>query len=592
MGDAGPSEGSLLGEPRECDGRRRGPGDGMTAQRVLNKYRSVRKSLGACGRAGLGNHPEVGFRPCGWKGRESDGDGDVAPALRGPSWIVRCNLKILDVGCCFVAVARRADLLAPTDKLHDVFVAVDTLQAEACRALNGGFDGRHMSIDSQVFNALTEIGEEKSAKLTNKSGSAAPEDLIRLLRQNYMTSESSPFQWSHFGYDHGKAWHIASIGLRAPQAFILDDPRLATTRAEGAGRKPRRLETKELKKPKETAEDEESEDAFLLSQMKYMHKRLARAGSMHFRELVLDVDSYAKTVENIFVFSNLLNTKGLEMDAKGAADASLGMNIRPLFKKDPSYEATSKTIFSLSPREWQEMREVSLLSTAGQAPVASTSTIGGPGVCSSLRTQTPRKQPASVATIPEQETVASDYGIGPVASGSPTCLQTPAQRDASPPPRRSRSPKEGSGSMNGRPAGLSGCEDCRVPGKRGDKGCDAASRSEAGRRREAPAAGTSESTSRSITKYFPRISEEDAGRQLERMSQRTNASGFCNGTSTDQRCKRHKKDHSSRRLRKSEQQNLDVVDLVDGIIDMPNDAIDLSNGTANPSDDVVDLSAE
>ncbi|KAL6782566.1 hypothetical protein ACKKBG_A07300 [Auxenochlorella protothecoides x Auxenochlorella symbiontica] len=261
---------------------------------------------------------------------------------------------------------------------------------------------RESAVDSELFAIVTESGVEFVRKLTSGARQArTPDDLLRRLRSRYVTRldqqaaaemQPSAFKWFMFGQD--------VAGMFAPCPTIKHmlgpleaQPRVKRTLAH------RRVQIGEVVRPEEIDDGADSEARETDQQMTDMWTLLkSSSGRVPLIELVLNHDSFAETVENLFTLSFLVRDRRVSLEK----DERQGIMVIPcLGRGSRPGDASERVQFVMdySMAQWEQWKQVVPASAclsrtrAYQRPCSGAERPqGGTGLASAPPEDTPRGQ--------------------------------------------------------------------------------------------------------------------------------------------------------------------------------------------------------
>ncbi|XP_006025197.3 non-structural maintenance of chromosomes element 4 homolog A [Alligator sinensis] len=247
---------------------------------------------------------------------------------------------------------------------------------EANILFSGVSRAREAALDAQFLVLASNLGKEKANELhsdmTAFDSPAFAEDLLTFMGLNRIEDNDSDDEGSAGGYLPNDAWHklgaeAETYFRRAPSFhFMLGsfsaDPPVPRQRIERQKRKPgieeRRAMPAQLKRMEESHQEATEKEVERILGLLQTHFNNDPEIPISFFDFVIDPDSFARTVENIFHVSFIIRD--------GFARIKLDQDKLPIIEpsndnegreNDQNAQVRNQAIISLSHQEWKDIVE-------------------------------------------------------------------------------------------------------------------------------------------------------------------------------------------------------------------------------------------
>ncbi|GMH36567.1 hypothetical protein BSKO_04435 [Bryopsis sp. KO-2023] len=205
---------------------------------------------------------------------------------------------------------------------------------------------RDQAICSEVFYDLTDVGAQRTLKLTSRGGKMTPAVLIEALKTRFVAEgrEADEFDWKKSG--------SLAVGFFNPGLAVscMLGPMTVEARVRTITQRHRTRVTGTVLKPKEVhegvAEDDKNRQTDKNMETMFGVIRHAEEG-VPFGELILNHDSFSQTVENIFTLAFLVKDRRVHM----STDESLGLMVTVKQRPPKRQGKSSEQVREASVRE-------------------------------------------------------------------------------------------------------------------------------------------------------------------------------------------------------------------------------------------------
>ncbi|KAM9379555.1 non-structural maintenance of chromosomes element 4 homolog A [Phaethornis superciliosus] len=247
---------------------------------------------------------------------------------------------------------------------------------EANKLFSGVSRAREAALDAQFLVIASNLGKEKANELRSEMTAfdslAFAEDLLTFMGINRTEDNDSDAESSSGGYLPSNAWHklgeeTEKYFRRAPSFHYMlgsfkSDPPVPRQRIErqkkSAGGEGKRAMPAQLKKMEESHQEATEKEVERILGLLQTHFKNDPDTPISFFDLVIDPNSFARTVENIFHVSFIIRD--------GFARLKLDGDKLPIIEPSKDNErkvgnhsggARNQVVLSLSHREWKEIVE-------------------------------------------------------------------------------------------------------------------------------------------------------------------------------------------------------------------------------------------
>ncbi|XP_071605727.1 non-structural maintenance of chromosomes element 4 homolog A [Heliangelus exortis] len=247
---------------------------------------------------------------------------------------------------------------------------------EANKLFSGVSRAREAALDAQFLVIASNLGKEKANELRSEMTAfdslAFAEDLLTFMGINRTEENDSDAESTTGGYLPSNAWHklgeeTEKYFRRAPSFHYMlgsfkSDPPVPRQRIErqkkSAGGEGKRAMPAQLKKMEESHQEATEKEVERILGLLQTHFKNDPDTPISFFDLVIDPNSFARTVENIFHVSFIIRD--------GFARLKLDGDKLPIIEPSKDNErkvgnhsagARNQVVLSLSHREWKEIVE-------------------------------------------------------------------------------------------------------------------------------------------------------------------------------------------------------------------------------------------
>ncbi|KFO87036.1 Non-structural maintenance of chromosomes element 4 A, partial [Buceros rhinoceros silvestris] len=244
---------------------------------------------------------------------------------------------------------------------------------EANRLFSGVYCAREAALDAQFLVLASNLGKEKASELQSEMTAfdslAFAEDLLTFMGLNHLeVEEDGASESASGGYLPSNAWHKLGQETemhfrRAPTFHFMlgsfkSDPPVPRQRIErqrkATGREEKRAMPAQLKKMEESHQEATEKEVERILRLLQTHFKNDPNTPISFFEFVIDPNSFARSVENIFHVSFLIRDgfARLKLDddklpiIEPVTDGEGGEN-------DRSAGARGQVVISLNQQEWK-----------------------------------------------------------------------------------------------------------------------------------------------------------------------------------------------------------------------------------------------